>query len=251
MLNHPTLDKLETLRFTGMAKALTEQISLPDIEALSFEERLGLLVDREMTEREDRRLKTRLRRAKLKQNACVEDMDFRQPRGLDKSLVLDLSQCQWIKQHLNLLITGPTGVGKTWIACALAQKACREGYNALYLRLPRLLQELPIAKGDGTYSKLLNRLAKVDILILDDWGLSKLVAEQRRDLLEILEDRHDARSTIVTSQLPLDKWHHIIGDPTLADAILDRLVHNAYKVNLKGESMRKRKSKLTPTTEQE
>jgi len=251
MLNHPTLDKLETLRFTGMAKALTEQISLPDIEALSFEERLGLLVDREMTEREDRRLKTRLRRAKLKQNACVEDMDFRQPRGLDKSLILDLSQCQWIKQHLNLLITGPTGVGKTWIACALAQKACREGYNALYLRLPRLLQELPIAKGDGTYSKLLNRLAKVDILILDDWGLSKLVAEQRRDLLEILEDRHDARSTIVTSQLPLDKWHHIIGDPTLADAILDRLVHNAYKVNLKGESMRKRKSKLTPTTEQE
>lgn len=251
MLNHPTLDKLEALRFTGMVKALTEQISLPDIEALSFEERLGLLVDREMTEREDRRLKTRLRRAKLKQNACVEDMDFRQPRGLDKSLILDLAQCQWIKQHLNLLITGPTGVGKTWIACALAQKACREGYNALYLRLPRLLQELPIAKGDGTYSKLLARLAKIDVLILDDWGLSKLVAEQRRDLLEILEDRHDARSTIVTSQLPLDKWHHIIGDPTLADAILDRLVHNAYKINLKGESMRKRKSKLTTTSTSE
>lgn len=251
MLNHPTLDKLETLRFTGMARALTEQISLPNIEELSFEERLGLLVDREMTEREDRRLKTRLRRAKLKQNACVEDMDFRQPRGLDKSLILDLGQCQWIKQHLNLLITGPTGVGKTWIACALAQKACREGYNALYLRLPRLLQELPIAKGDGTYSKFLARLAKIDVLILDDWGLSKLVAEQRRDLLEILEDRHDVRSTIVTSQLPLDKWHHIIGDPTLADAILDRLVHNAYKINLKGESMRKRKSKLTTTTDSE
>jgi len=251
MLNHPTLDKLEALRFTGMAKALTEQISLPNIEEVSFEERLGLLVDREMTEREDRRLKTRLRRAKLKQNACIEDMDFRQPRGMDKSLILDLSQCQWVKQHLNLLITGPTGVGKTWIACALAQKACREGYNALYLRLPRLLQELPIAKGDGTYTKLLTRLAKIDVLILDDWGLSKLVAEQRRDLLEILEDRHDARSTIVTSQLPLDKWHHIIGDPTLADAILDRLVHNAYKINLKGESMRKRKPKLTATTESE
>ena len=162
-----------------------------------------------------------------------------------------LPACQWIKQHLNLLITGPTGVGKTWIACALAQKACREGYNALYLRLPRLLQELPIAKGDGTYTNLLTRLAKIDVLILDDWGLSKLVAEQRRDLLEILEDRHDIRSTIVTSQLPLDKWHHIIGDPTLADAILDRLVHNAYKINLKGESMRKRKSKLTTTTESE
>lgn len=251
MLNHPTLDKLEALRFTGMAKALTEQITLPNIEELSFEERLGLLVDREMTEREDRRLKSRLRGAKLKQNACVEDIDFRQRRGLDKSLILDLAPCQWIKQHLNLLITGPTGVGKTWIACALAQKACREGYTALYLRLPRLLQELPIAKGDGTYTKLLTRLAKTDVLILDDWGLSKLVAEQRRDLLEILEDRHDVRSTIVTSQLPLDKWHHIIGDPTLADAILDRLVHNAYKINLKGESMRKRKSKLTTTTESE
>ena len=251
MLNHPTLDKLQDLRFTGMAKALTEQMALPDIEDLSFEERLGLLVDREATEREDRRLQTRLRRAKLKQNACIEDIDFKQPRGMDKSLVLDLAQCQWIKRHLNLLITGPTGVGKTWVACALAQKACREGFTSLYLRLPRLLQELPIAKGDGTYARLLARLAKVDVLILDDWGLSKLIAEQRRDLLEILEDRHDNRSTIVTSQLPLDQWHHIIGDPTLADAILDRLVHNAYKINLKGESMRKNKSKLTAPTHSE
>ena len=198
-----------------------------------------------MTEREDRRLKTRLRQAKLKQNACVEEIDYRHPRGLDKSLMRDLIQCQWIKRHLNLLITGPTGVGKTWIGCALAQKACREGYSALYLRLPRFLQELSIAKGDGTYAKLLVRLAKVDVLILDDWGLSRLIAEQRRDLLEIMEDRHDNRSTIVTSQLPLEKWHSSIGDPTMADAILDRLVHNAYKINLKGESMRKRKSDLT------
>jgi DNA replication protein DnaC len=251
MLNHPTLDKLHELRFTGMAKALSEQMALPDIDDLSFEERLGLLVDREATEREDRRLQTRLRQAKLKQNACIEDIDFKQSRGLDKSLVLDLAQCQWIKKHLNLLITGPTGVGKTWIACALAQKACREGFTSLYLRLPRLLQELPIAKGDGTYVRLMARLAKVDVLILDDWGLSKLIAEQRRDLLEILEDRHDTRSTIVTSQLPLDQWHHIIGDPTLADAILDRLVHNAYKINLKGESMRKNKSKLTAPTRSE
>jgi DNA replication protein DnaC len=251
MLNHPTLDKLQELRFTGMAKALTEQMTLPDIDELSFEERLGLLVDREVTEREDRRLTTRLRQAKLKQNACIEDIDFKQPRGLDKSLILDLAQCQWIKRHLNLLITGPTGVGKTWVACALAQKACREGFTSLYLRLPRLLQELPIAKGDGTYTRLMSRLAKVDVLILDDWGLSKLIAEQRRDLLEILEDRHDNRSTIVTSQLPLDQWHHIIGDPTLADAILDRLVHNAYKINLKGESMRKNKSKLTAPTRSE
>ena len=251
MLNHPTLDKLHELRFTGMAKALAEQMALPDIEDLSFEERLGLLVDREATEREDRRLNTRLRQAKLKQNACIEDIDFKQPRGIDKSLILDLAQCQWIKKHLNLLITGPTGVGKTWIACALAQKACREGFTSLYLRLPRLLQELPIAKGDGTYTRLLTRLAKVDVLILDDWGLSKLIAEQRRDLLEILEDRHNTRSTIVTSQLPLDQWHHIIGDPTLADAILDRLVHNAYKINLKGESMRKRKTNLTAPTHSE
>ena len=251
MLNHPTLDKLHELRFTGMAKALTEQMALPDIDELSFEERLGLLVDREVTEREDRRLTTRLRQAKLKQNACIEDIDFKQPRGLDKSLILDLAQCQWIKKHLNLLITGPTGVGKTWVACALAQKACRERLTSLYLRLPRLLQELPIAKGDGTYTRLMNRLAKVDVLILDDWGLSKLIAEQRRDLLEILEDRHDTRSTIVTSQLPLDQWHHIIGDPTLADAILDRLVHNAYKINLKGESMRKNKSMLTAPTHSE
>lgn len=248
MLNHPTLDKLQSLRFTGMAKALTEQMSIPDIDELSFEERLGLLIDREVTERDDRRLTTRLRQAKLKQNTCIEDIDFKQSRGLDKSLMLDLAQCLWVKKQLNILITGPTGVGKTWIACALAQKACREGFSSLYLRLPRLLQELPIAKGDGTYTKLLTKLAKVDVLILDDWGLSKLIAEQQRDLLEILEDRHDCRSTIVTSQLPLDKWHHIIGDATLADAILDRLVHNAYKVTLKGESMRKKQSKLTKAT---
>ncbi len=249
MLNHPTLDKLNLLKFTGMAKALTEQIELPEIEQLGFEERLGLLVDREMTERDDRRLKTRLRKARLKQNASIEDIDYRHARGLDRSLIAELTSCQWIRKHLNILITGPTGVGKTWIACALSQKACREGYTAQYLRLSRILQELTIAKGDGSYAKTLASLAKMDVLILDDWGLSKLTSEQRRDLLEILEDRHDNRSTIVTSQLPIDKWHSVINDPTLADAILDRLVHNAYKINLKGESMRKKKSKLTaPTT---
>ncbi len=245
MLNHPTLDKLHTLRFTGMAKALSDQITLPDIDDLSFEERLGLLVDREITEREDRRLTSRLRQAKLKHSACVEDIDYRQARNLDKSLVRDLAHCQWIRKHLNLLITGPTGVGKTWIACALAHKACCEGYSALYLRLPRLLESLPIAKGDGSYAKLLAKLAKIDVLILDDWGLAPLTAEHRRDLLEIIEDRHDSRSTIVTSQLPIEQWHDMIGDPTLADAILDRLVHSAYKISLKGESMRKRKSILT------
>lgn len=251
MLPHPTLEKLNTLKFTGMVKALTEQTTLPDIEQLSFEERLGLLVDRELTERHDRRLKSRLRKARLKQDACIEDIDYRHRRGLDKSLLTRLSTCQWVKEQLNILITGPTGVGKTWLACALAQKACREGYTALYLRLPRLLQELPIAKGDGSYLKRMAEIAKTEVLLLDDWGLTKLTAEQRHDLLEILEDRHGNRSTLVTSQLPLDKWHAIIGDPTLADAILDRLIHNAYKINLKGESMRKQKTRLTITTENE
>ena len=239
MLTHPTLEKLQTLKFTGMVKALSEQLQMPEIQQLCFEERLGLLVDREMTERENRRLQTRLRTARLRQSACLEDIDYRHPRGLDKSLIASLSSCQWVAEHLNVLITGPTGVGKTWIACALAHKACREGYTAQYLRLPRLLAELPIAKGDGRYPKLLASLAKTGLLVLDDWGLVKLTAEQRRDLLEILEDRHGTRSTLVTSQLPVEHWHQMIGDPTLADAILDRLVHNAYKINLKGESMRK------------
>ena len=248
MLTHPTLEKLQRLKFTGMATALAEQMQMPDIEELAFEERLGLLIDREVTERENRRLTSRLRRAKLKHQAALEDIDYRHPRGLDKALIQSLAACAWVSEHLNILITGPTGVGKTWLACALAQKACREGHTALYLRLPRLLQEMAIAKGDGRYPKLLATLAKTDVLILDDWGLAKLTTEHRRDLLEILEDRHGARSTLATSQLPIEKWHDIIGDPTLADAILDRLVHNAYKINLKGGSMRKRKATLTPTT---
>jgi DNA replication protein DnaC len=251
MLTHPTLDKLQALKFTGMATALAEQMQMPDIEELSFEERLGLLIDREATERDNRRLSSRLRRAKLKHNAALEDIDYRHPRGLDKSLIQSLAACQWVKEHLNILLTGPTGVGKTWLACALAQKACREGYTILYLRLPRLLQEMAIAKGDGRYPKLLATLAKTDVVILDDWGLAKLTAEHRRDLLEILEDRHGTRSTLVTGQFPIEKWHDVIGDPTLADAILDRLVHNAYKINLKGGSMRKRQAKLTPASQPE
>jgi DNA replication protein DnaC len=181
----------------------------------------------------------------------LEDIDYRHPRGLDKSLIQSLAACQWVKEHLNILLTGPTGVGKTWLACALAQKACREGYTILYMRLPRLLQEMAVAKGDGRYPKLLATLAKTDVVILDDWGLAKLTAEHRRDLLEILEDRHGTRSTLVTSQFPIEKWHDVIGDPTLADAILDRLVHNAYKINLKGGSMRKRQAKLTPASQPE
>ena len=247
MLKHPTLDKLHALKLTGMAAALTDQSATPDITDLSFEERLGLLVDREMTERDNRRMTSRLRRAKLRHAAILEDLDYRHSRGLDKGLVQSLASCQWVKEHLNVLITGPTGVGKTWLACALAHKACREGYTAQYVRLTRLLRELTIAKGDGQYAKLLTNLAKVDVLILDDWGLMKLSAENRRDLLEVLEDRHGRRSTIATSQLPIEEWHGVIGDATLADAILDRLVHNAYKINLRGESMRKQQAKLTAT----
>ena len=251
MLHHPTVGKLQALRFTGMLKALQEQQHLPDIDSLSFEERLGLLVDREITEREDRRLQTRLRKAQLKHQAAIEDVDYRAPRGLDKALMRQLSSCQWVKEGLNLIINGPTGVGKTWIACALAHKACREGFSAHYLRLPRLFEALHLAHGDGRYHKLMSGFAKTDLLILDDWGLAKLNAEQRRDLLELLDDRHGHRSAIVTSQIPVDHWHDIIADPTLADAILDRLVHNAYRLHLKGESMRKRQANLTPPTPSE
>jgi DNA replication protein DnaC len=247
MLKHPTLDKLQHLKFTGMVAALADQMAMPDIGELGFEERLGLLVDREITERDNRRLTNRLRKARLRHQALLEDIDYQTPRGLDKSLIQSLASCQWVKEHLNVLITGPTGVGKTWLACAFAHKACREGYTAQYIRLTRILRELMIAKGDGRYPKLLANLAKVDVLILDDWGLLKLSAENRRDLLEVLEDRHGTRATIATSQLPIDEWHGVIGDPTIADAILDRLVHSAYKINLRGESMRKRKAKLTGT----
>ena len=245
MLTHPTLDKLITLKFTGMAAALAAQMAMPDIHEMSFEERLGLLVDRETAERESRRLTSRLRRARLRHNAALEDIDWQSPRGLDRGLIQSLAACQWVKEHLNILIAGPTGVGKTWLACALARKACREGFTALYFRLAHLLRELTIAKGDGRYTKLLARLARTDVLVLDDWGLAEPNTENRRDLLEVLEDRHGRRATIAASQLPIDQWHNAIGDPTLADAILDRLIHNAYPINMKGESMRKRQSKLT------
>jgi DNA replication protein DnaC len=228
-----------------MARAFEDQQRLPEIDSLSFEERLGLLVEREMTERENRRMKTRLHQARLRQQAALEDVDFRHPRGLDKSLIAQLSSCLWIAQHHNILITGPTGCGKTFLACALAHKACREGYTVRYLRLPRLFQDLQIAKGDGPYPKLLAALAKTDLIALDDWGIAPLADEQRRDLLELLEDRHGLRSTLVAAQLPVDKWHTQIGDPTLTDAILDRLIHNAHKIPLKGDSMRKLKSSLT------
>jgi len=245
MLNHPTLDKLNALRLIGMVKALKEQEQTDDINSLSFHERIGLMIDREMVERENRKLALRLKKAKLRERACFEDIDYRHRRGLDKSVMTALSFCKWIRGHHTVLIEGPTGAGKTYIACALAHKACLEGYTAIYARLPRLLDEIAVAKGDGRYGKLMKAFAKTDVIILDDLGLTPLTAENRRDLLEIMEERNGLRSTIVTSQLPVSKWHDAIGDPTLADAILDRLVHNAYKIILKGESMRKTRSRLT------
>jgi DNA replication protein DnaC len=252
MLHHPTLDKLTALRLTGMHTALQEQLALPDIDDLSFEERLGLLVDRELTAREDRRLQTRLRQARLKHSACLEDLDTRTPRGLDKALITQLATGQWIREGLNLLLLGPTGVGKTWIACALAQQACRQGYSTRYLRAPRLFEDLQLAHADGRFPKLMASYAKTDLIVLDDWGLTSLDATARRDLLELLDDRHGQRSTLLTSQLPVEHWHEVMGDPTLADAILVRLVHSAYRIPLKGESMRKRRARnLTAHTASE
>jgi DNA replication protein DnaC len=245
MLTHPIIEKLQMMKFYGMRKAFEDQLQMADIDKFSFEERFGLIVDREKTEREDRQLKTRLRKAGLRLAASIEDIDFDHPRGLDKGLILSLASCQWLKANHNVFITGPTGVGKSYLACALAQKACRQGYSALYLRLPKLFADLGLAKGDGRYAKLLSTLAKTNLLVLDDWGLSKLNKEQQRDFLEIIEDRYELQSTVMTSQLPVSHWHEIIGDPTMADAILDRMVHNAYKIDLKGGCMRKKKTALT------
>jgi len=228
-----------------MAVAFKEQSEQPSVCSLSFEERFAMIVDREWMVRENRKLARRLKAARLKHQATVEDIDYRHPRGLDKSVMRSLITCQWIKTYQNVIITGPTGIGKSYLSEAIAQKACREGFTALRYRSTRLMRELEIARGDGSYLKLLNRMAKVDLLVIDDWGLASLSDTERRDFLEVMEDRHGLKSTLITSQYPVSKWYELIGEPTMADAILDRIVHNAHKLTLKGESMRKTRSNLT------
>lgn len=248
MLPHPVIQHLRALKLDGMALALQEQQEQPGLRELGFEERLTLLVDRERACRDTRGLQRRLAAARLKVDASLEEVDTKHPRGLDARLLRSLAQGQWIAEKRGVIITGPTGVGKTFIGCALAHQACRQGFTALYTQTGRLLQELTLAKGDGRYLKLLASIARVSVLILDDWGLDVPTAEGRRILLEILDDRYERVSTIITSQFPTSAWHANLGDPTLADAILDRVLHHAYRIELRGESLRKKGRKLTPET---
>jgi DNA replication protein DnaC len=241
MLNHHTIHQLKMLRLDGMARALEEQLSLPAMAGMTFEERFGFLVDHEITWRDNKRLERLLKQAKLKQaDACLENIDQHSGRGLDQRLIATLANGDWIRHAQSLLIGGATGTGKTWLACAFGQQACRQGFSVLYTRVPRLLEELRIAHGDGSFGKRLAQLARLDVLILDDWGITPLDQSNRHDLLEVIDDRVAAHSTIITSQLPVDHWHGWVNDPTLADAILDRIVHRSHRITLKGESLRKK-----------
>ncbi len=240
MLIHPTVERLRALGLAAMADAFTELQNTPDAAELTREDWLGLLVDREATSRENKRLARRLREARLRQSAVVEDVDFRAHRGLDRALFLKLAACEWVRDHHHLVVIGPTGIGKSWLACALGHKACREGFSVLYKRATRLFTDLAQARGEGRMPRVMTALERTRLLIIDDWGPEPLNAEQRRDLLEIIDDRYDRGSLLITSQVPVNRWHEVIGDPTLADAILDRIIHRAHRIELKGPSLRRR-----------
>jgi len=248
MLTSPTLDKLRAMNLMGMARALQEQMERTDYQALAFEERLGLMVDLEEQDRENRRLYRYLKAAKLRSNASLEDLDFHRVRGLDRSAVLALADARWVEAHHNVLVIGPTGIGKTYTACALAQAAIRRGHTALYLRAPRMLDELSVARVDGRLPRLLSAWARVEVLVIDDLGLQSLTNQQAADLLEVVEDRHQRHATIVTSQLPIKQWHEALGEPTIADAILDRLLSNSHRFELSGESLRRPENLVAETS---
>ena len=239
MLNQPTIEKLHTLRLHGMANAFRAQLETTAAHQLSFEERFALLVDQQWLWKQNRALERRLQAAKLKERATLEDVDYQHPRALDRKLLRTLATSEWVRQKLNLVLTGPTGIGKTWIGCALAQKACRDGFSVLHKKASELFRELAVAHADGSIGRMLLRLAQIDVLLLDDFAMAPLKDSERRDFLEICDDRYQRRSMILTSQMPVAHWHEQIGDPTIADSILDRLLHNAYRMELKGESMRK------------
>lgn len=245
MLNQQTLATLRALKLTGLADAFAQQLEQPAAQALPFDERFALLVEREATHREGRRLRRLLQLARLRQSACVEDIDYQHKRGLDRSVVVALTACDWVRQRHNLHITGPTGTGKSWLACAFGHQACRQGLSVRYERASRLLEQLRIARADGSYHKRLAQCAKSDLLILDDFGLKPLTQAERHDLLELIEDRHGLHATLITSQLPISAWHEYLDDPTVADALLDRLLNGAHRIELKGESLRKRANGLT------
>lgn len=248
-MRHANLEKLKALRLFGMARALQELTGLEDRGQLDFDDQLAVLIEREAADRTNAALELRLKRAHLRQAACFENLDLKATRGLDKALIRDLFTCRWIAEHRHLILAGATGTGKSWIACALGNQAAREGYSVLYTRLSRLLDEIAMARLGSGVARLMRRVAKVDLLILDDWAMSDLTAAQRRDLMEIVDDRHDRGSIILATQVPVDRWHCVIGDPTYADAILDRIVHAAYRIELKGESLRKaRPDGATPAT---
>jgi DNA replication protein DnaC len=247
MLTQQTLDKMNAMKLSGMADAFQQQLRAGEHARLGFEERLGLLIDAEWSVREQRKLTRRLRFAKLRYQASLEDVNFKHPRALDRQQVLSLGNCGWIQSRHNLVITGPTGIGKSYLACAFVERACRRGFSASYLRLPRLLQQLAVARGDGSYERTLARLAKLDLLAIDDWLLAPLRDGERRDLIEVIEDRSERASTLIASQLPAKNWHAVIGDPNLADSICDRLLHNAHRIELKGPSIRNTRTDVKPT----